>query len=183
MAVLAFGLLRANAQIPAPNSQHYDNFDYQFSTDLPQRFQACVDENTNHGVVILLNSTVCRGFSKIAPRIAIFANYNVPYEARTPAQLARHDCSASRFDPAPRRIEWLHAPTLGGRRAVGCCQYFRDGRIAEWIVTLHKTDEPVWDWIEVAAYLETTTGRYAKDLRIFRRVLKGVWIHPDGPFD
>lgn len=109
--------------------------------------------------------------------MSVFANYNVPYEARTPAGLARIECR----DPPSHRFEWLRRVTLGGRKAAGCRQYLADYRILELIITLRKTNGPVWEWIEVGAELDTTADRYQSDMRIFRQVLKTAWIHPDGP--
>lgn len=175
-----------NAQIPAPDARHYRNVDYQFSLDLPQGFSACVSERTNHGVYIVLTpGTRCGGENDQMRYIGIFANYNVGSEtrtrdhlpARTPAQLARIYCPSRER----RAIEWLYEVTFGGRKAAGCRQCFENGRISVWLVTLRKTAASADGWIEVSAYLQTTAARYRSDRRIFRRVLKTVWIHPDGP--
>jgi hypothetical protein len=186
-AALINGDASANAQIPAPDPTHYENIDYQFSLDLPRGLPACVSEHTNHGVSILFDPTItCKEYDGKGRHISVFAEYNVPYEARTATQLARRDCSNPGFprrDPSFQHVEWFRGVTLSARRAAGCRQYFSDGRIAEWIVTLRKTDDHVWGWVEVAAYLETTVQHYKDDMRIFRKVLNGIWIHPDGPLE
>jgi len=177
------GAVHARAQIPAFDRKHYENEKYQFSVDLPQGFVACVSEHTNHGVVIYLDRAVqCRDEHEGVAYVEISANYNSS-EVRTLARLARISCGPSPFEPASRRVEWVRGATLGGRRAAGCRQYFKDGDVSVSIIILRKTDGPVSGWIEVSAYLRTTLDRYQGDLRIFRRVLKTVWIHPDGPDD
>lgn len=182
--IIAFGLWSAavsslaSADIPAPNAKYYENVDYQFSVDLPHGLHACVSEHTNHGVVIYLDPGVkCGTAKKGVAYIGIFADYNVPYEARTPARLARIACR----DADAKRIEWLYSAALGGRRAAGCRQYFAGGRILVQMIALRKTEGPIWEWIQVAAYLDTRARRYDSDMRIFRGVLSTVWIHPDGP--
>jgi hypothetical protein len=129
----------------------------------------------------------CRDVDDRVPYIVFSASYNVGSEvstqdqkpAQTPAVLARIYCP----DRDKLWIEWLRHITLGGRRAAGCRQYFHDGRISMWIATLRKTREDAAVWIEVSAYLKTTIDRYQGDMRIFRQVLRTVWIHPDGPDD
>jgi hypothetical protein len=185
LGTLMIGGACANAQIPAPDPKYYKNDKYQFSLDLPEGFPACVSEHTNHGVFIILKTgAACNDHDDRLPYVGVFANYNVGSEmqmrdqmpARTPSQLARIEC----LDSAKGRIEWLHRVRLGGRRAAGCRQYSNDGRISMWIVTLRKTPESADVWIELTADLETTADRYNDDMRIFRSVLKTVWIHPDG---
>jgi hypothetical protein len=187
-ALLVAGFSQAKADIGAPDPEHYENLKYQFSVDLPQGLPACVSEHTNHGIVIYLDRVAqCRDVDDRMPYIGFFANYNVGSEvntrdqrpAQTPAVLARIYCP----DRDKVWIEWLRHITLSGRRAAGCRQYFRDGRISLWITTLRKTRRDAAVWIEVSAYLKTTIDRYQCDMRLFRSVLKTVWIHPDGPDD
>jgi hypothetical protein len=166
--------------MPAPDPRLYINVDYQFSVELPRGYPACVSEHTNHGVEILLDAQArCEADHQDMPRILIFANYNVATEAETPARLAHFLCGYR----VSRRIAWLRRATLGGRNAAGCRRYLDDGKLAVEIATLRKTDQWAMHWIEVGAELETTADRYAGDMRVFRRVLKTVWIHPDGPYD
>jgi hypothetical protein len=164
--------------MPPHDPRHYENVDYQFSVDLPEGLPACVSEQTNHGVDIFLDRGVrCGDENDRVPYIDVSANYNVAYEARTPARLARIQCRHNRL----LRIVWLNHVTLGGRKAAGCRRYFKDGRITVMILTLRWTEPWAARWIEVAANLETTAARYRNDMRIFRNVLKTLWIHPDGP--
>lgn len=189
--VAALGLIsvvieiaNARAQIPAWDPKHYENEKYQFSVDLPPGFPACVSEHTNHGIFILLShGAQCDDNHEREPYVDVSANYNVAYEAHTPSRLARFACGPSIFELGLRRVKWLRGVILGGRKAAGCRQYFGGGRILVSIISLRKTDEPVSNWIEVGAYLQTTPQRYKDDMRIFRSILKTVWIHPDGPDD
>lgn len=188
LALCVLWVAPAGAQIPTYDPKHYDNEKYQFSVDLPEGFPACMGAITNHGVYILLvPATRCGDENDQTPYIGLFGNYNVGSEvrtrdhrpARTPGQLARIYCP----DHARRAIEWLYRVPIGGRRAFGCRQCFNGGRISVWLATLRKTEASADGWIEVSAYLQTTVARYRSDMHLFRRVLKTVWIHPDGPDD
>lgn len=180
LAALAVGLSPAHGEVPAPDPRLYINVDYQFSVELPRGYPACVSENTNHGVEILLDRQAgCEGDDRHVPRIVVFANDNAATEAETPARLAHFECGYRIF----RRIVWLRRVTLARRKAAGCRRYLDDKKISVEISTLRKTDQWAMHWIQVGADLETTADRYARDMRIFRRVLRGLWIHPDGPND
>lgn len=179
----AFCATTANGQIPVPDPKHYQNDDYQFSIDLPQGLPACMSQHTDHGVFIYLDrASKCPDQNNEVPYIGVFANYNTD-EARDLSELARIDCRPSRFPPVPRRIKRLRDTILGGRNAISCRQYFPGGKVLLSIETLRKTGQDVSVWIEIAAHLDTTVRRYKRDRRIFRQVLKTVWIHPDGPRD
>src|ERR1700687_4095598 len=129
LIAFAVGVVPARAQIPAFDPKHYENEKYQFSVDLLGGFPACVSEHTNHGVVIYLDRAVqCRDANDGVAYIGVFANYNT-VEMRTLARLARIDCGAPPFDPAPQRVEWVDGATLGGRKAAGCRQYFAGGGV------------------------------------------------------
>lgn len=180
LALSASGTLPARAEMPAPDPRLYINVDYQFSVELPQGYPACVSEHTNHGVEILLDAQArCEADHWDMPRIMVFANYNVATEAETPTRLAHFLCGYR----VSRRIARLRRTTFGGRNAAGCRRYLDEGKLSVEIATLRKTDRWAMHWIEVSAELETTADRYARDMRVFRRVLKTVWIHPDGPYD
>jgi hypothetical protein len=186
IACLIAGASAHGGELPAPDPQHYQNFDYQFSVRLPKGFPACVSPATNHGVAIYLDRRVrCNDSNDHVPYIDLDAEYNVGSEvqtpdqrpARTPFRLALIECR----ERAAGRTEWLPRVRLGGRQAAGCKQFFSNGQVSIFLITLRKTPESADEWIEVSAYLATTADRYRNDIRVFRKVLKTVWIHPDGP--
>jgi len=174
---LVIGLPPARGQVPTPDPRLYINVDCQFSVELPRGHAACVSEHTNHGVAISLDRQAGCEHDDGAPHIVVFANYNVATEAETPERLAHFECGYRTF----RRIVWLRRVTLGGRKAAGCRRYLDGDKVSVEISTLHKTDRWAMHWIQVGAELQTTADRYARDMRIFRRVLNSLWIHPDGP--
>ena len=99
-------------------------------------------------------------------------------EVVTPRGLARVDCS---YRPSQRTV-WLSGWKLGGRDAAGCRQYFKDGRITEEITTIRKTEPNNPEiWIDVSAYLTTSSARYDRDMRVFRQIVRTIRIAPDGP--
>jgi hypothetical protein len=180
LPALVISLRPAHGEVPTPDPRLYINVNYQFSVELPRGYPACVSEHTNHGVEILLNHQAgCENDDQRVSRIVVFANYNVATEAETPARLAHFECGYRVF----RRIVWLRWVTLGGRKAAGCRRYLDGKKISVEISTLRKTDRWAMHWIQVGAALETTADHYVRDMQIFRRVLKTVWIHPDGPND
>jgi len=165
---------------PAPNASLYTNSDYQFSATLPKGFLACVGDITNHGVVILLDpKSHCDGPYGSIPRIDVAANYNAAEIGDTAKALAATEC---RWRGASN-IVWLHGETISGRKAAGCRRRFDDGHIEVTFIVLRRTDQSPFTWIEISADLITTPDRYAADMRVFRRVLPGIWVHPDGPHD
>lgn len=175
--LLLFGF-PAKADRPVPNASRYINTDYQFSVKLPNGHLACVGEITNHGVAILLDpAKKCDGDYFKSPGIFVNADYNTAEVGNTAAALAAAEC---RWDGA-KDIVWLHDETISGRKAAGCRRRFDDGRIWVTYIVLRKTDHSPLQWIEVSADLITTPARYEKDMRGFRRVLPGIWVHPDGP--
>jgi hypothetical protein len=166
------------ADMPAPDPSHYNNFDYQFSVKLPKGFLACVGEITNSGVVILLDHfRRCDGNYFEHPGIFVNAEYNAAGDADTAWGLAEIECRRQ----IARHIIWLHGEKISGREAAGCRRRFDDGHIEVTYIVLRKTDESPLTWIEISADLITTPARYAADLRIFRRILPSIWVHPDGP--
>lgn len=167
------------AQRPAPNPRLYRNADYQFSVRLPSGYLACVGEETNHGVVILLDRhSRCDGpYDNSVRRISVYGAYNADGLGTTPAQIAAVEC---RWDHA-RHIVWLKR-RLSGRQAAGCRSRFPDGHIEVTLLVLRKTNSNFsLNWIKIGVNLVTTPARYASDMRIFRWVVRGVWVHPDGP--
>lgn len=170
--------LSCAAEIPL-HSRHYKNEDYQFSVDIPDHLLACVSENTNHGVDILLDDRPgCGSVTDQRPYADVFASYNVATNAVTPQMLARVYCG---YEKAQRTV-WLGGRTLGGRMAAGCRQYFKDGQITVTIATQRKTEpENPEAWIDISASLTTTASRYKSDMRVFREIVRTVRIAPDGP--
>jgi hypothetical protein len=179
-AAFILGPLSAAADRPAPDQTRYNNVDYQFSVDLPKGFLACVGEITNHGVVILLNHPAqCDGNYFSSPGIFVNADYNTAEIGDTAEALAATEC---RWDNA-KDIVWLHDERISGRKAAGCRRRFDDGHIEVTYIVLRKTGASSLSWIEISADLITTPARYTADMRVFRRVLPGLWVHPDGPQD
>ena len=171
-------VLPAAAYVPAPN-RHYSNVDYEFSVDIPDGLRGCLSEHTNHGVDILLDRrSTCDSDYDRRPYVDVSANYNAAVESDTAKGLARIYCR----DRAARQVVWLKGWTLGGRKAAGCRQSFDGDRILVDLMTLRKTDPQNPEvWIEVGAALTTTTVRYKRDMRLFRRIVQTVRIAPDGP--
>lgn len=177
-ACVYFSGATAMADLPAPNPSQYTNVDYQSSVRLPRGFPACVGEVTNHGVVILLDmARWCDGNYFDGSAIFVNADYNAAGDADTAWGLAEIEC---RWQMA-RRIVWLHGQMISGRAAAGCRRLFDDGRLEVTYIVLRKTGRSPLSWIEISADLITTPARYEKDMRVFRRVLPGIWVHPDGP--
>jgi hypothetical protein len=109
--------------------------------------------------------------------IDVEAEYNVAFEAATPARLAAIECHWR----GARHIVWLAGETLGGRRAAGCRREFSDGHIEVMVTTLRKTERWRARWIHISADLVTSPRRYRADMRVFRRVLRGISVQLDGP--
>lgn len=133
--------------------------------------------NPNHGVWIPLDRAPCQAAGDQPSYISVNANYNAAGDADTAAGLAAIEC---RWDNA-RDIVWLNGRILGGRKAAGCRRRFDDGHVEVTFRVLRKTAQSFLTWIEISADLVTTPARYAADMRVFRQVLGGVWVHPDGP--
>jgi hypothetical protein len=185
----------AQAASPAPicfptpilDARRYENVDYQFAVAIPPGMRACQISSPcpNHGIWLPLSARDTCNDDPHMPYVYVDAHYNAASEvdtpthtpARTPEQLARVECHYR----SPVRIDWLPPIALAGRRAAGCRQYFDHGRISVYIVALRRTERWAAQWIVVGANLETTAAGYETDMREFRRVLKTVWIHPDGP--
>lgn len=132
---------------------------------------------SNHGVLILLDGRPCNAPDEGPPYISVNAFYNAAGEAENAAGLAAIQC---RWKNA-RDIVWLKGQLLGGRHAAGCRRRFEDGHIEVSYIVLRRTAQSYLTWIEIGADLVTTPARYQSDMRTFRRVLRGIWIHTDGP--
>jgi hypothetical protein len=168
----------AAADLPAPDQQLYRNLDYQFSVQLPRGFLACIGEITNHGIAILLEPhSGCNGNYFEARAIFVNGNSNAAGDADTTWGLAAIQC---RYRLA-RHILWLRGERLSGHKAAGCRRDFSDGHIEVSIFVLRKTERSYLQWEQVSADLSTTPSHYRADMRVFRRVLRGIWVHPDGP--
>lgn len=163
---------------PVPNLRIYRNPDCQFSVKLPKGYLSCVGEITDHGVVVLLDRDArCDGpYDKIR-LIDVAADYNTAEVGNTAAALA---ATERRWRDA-KNIVWLHDTSISGREAAGCRRHFDDGHIEVTYIVLRKTGRSPLSWIEISADLMTTPARCEKDMRVFRRVLPGIWVHPDGP--
>lgn len=167
--------------VPIPHKSKYQNIDYQFSVKIPPGVHGCKLSSPcpNHGVWIpLQRKEACDSSDEDSPYIGVFANYNAAGLADAAAGLAAIEC---RWRHA-RHIVWLRGERLSGREAAGCRRSFPDGHVEVTLRVLRKTNRnfPL-SWIEVDADLITTPARYAADMRIFHRVVRGVWVHPDGP--
>ena len=168
------------AEIPL-HSQHYSNTDYRFSVNIPTRLTACVSEGTNNGVAISLDhETGCDKITNNPPFATVFANYNVATGVKTQEGLAKLNC----YGPEVRRTTLLNNWTIGGRPAGGCRLYLDQNEIEVKLMTLRKTDTQNPEaWIEIGAYLSTTTARYERDMRVFRQIVRTIRIAPDGPLE
>ncbi len=111
------------------------------------------------------------------PNISVDAEFNVDGEADTAWGLAKIQCRGR----DAKDIVWLHDAKISGREAAGCRRRFDDGHIEVTCIVLRKTGGDPSDGIEIGADLITTPARYAADMRIFRRVLPGIRVHPDSP--
>jgi hypothetical protein len=162
------------------HSRYYQNVDYGFSVQIPGRLPGCVSDGANHGVEILLDHRArCDGDER-APHVAVYADYNMPGDADTPERRARIDCP----DPDARKVVLLKGWVLSGREAAGCRTYFDRHKILVDIFTFRKTDaRDPGGWIVVGAALTTSIGRYNRDLREFRKVIKAIRIATDGALE
>jgi hypothetical protein len=167
-------------QIAIPDPRQYRNIDYQFSVRIPSGYKGCMNSapNPNHGVWIPLDNTwPCENSDDPVSYISINANYNAAGNSDTAKGLAQIEC---RWRKA-RHIVWLSGETIGGRKAAGCRRTFPDGHIETRVLILRKTNRSIVQWIEVSADLVTSPARYGADMRVFRRLLRDIWVHPDGP--
>lgn len=166
------------AEIPL-HSQRYSNIDYQFSVNIPAHLTACVSEDTNNGVEISLDHEIgCDKITNKPPFATVFANYNVATGVKTQEGLAKLNC----YGPEVRGTILLSNWALGGRHAGGCRLYLDQDEIEVKLMTLRKTDPQNPEaWVEVGAYLSTTTARYESDMRKFREIVRTIRIAPDGP--
>jgi hypothetical protein len=176
LAVVAF---LVGGQVSVPDQRRYSNIDYEFSVRIPLGYRGCMTEapNPNHGFWIpLVVSWTCADADHGVPYVGVFANYNVPYEAAAPSEAAAIECRWR----AARNIVWLRGE-ISGRRAAGCRRDFPDGHVEVTLMVLRKTEPWRARWIEIDIDLITTPERYAADMRTYRQVLRGIWVHPDGP--
>ena len=162
----------ADFQIPLA-SNHFTNPDYGFAVEIPPGLMGCVsDEGADHGVSIPLErDSRCKSYRR-KPHVDIYAEYNMPGDAKTPLQRARIECP----DPKAEKIVVLKGWRLGGRGAAGCLTRFRRKRIRLDLFTLHEHAA-----IVVGASLTTTAGRYRRDLRVFRRIVGAIRLAPEAP--
>lgn len=179
-AAACFSLMLCG-QILIPNTKKYENIDYQFSVEIPRGLRGCMTSapNPNHGVWLPLDGAPCSAADDQRPYISVNANYNTAEIGNTPQAIAAAEC---RWRKA-RQIVWLGDERIGDRKAAGCRRSFADGHIEVSYIVLRKTGDNPLAWIEVGADLVTTPTRYAADRRVFRRVLRGIRVHPDGPED
>ena len=79
-------------QIPLA-SNHFTNPDYGFAVEIPPGLMGCVsDEGADHGVSISLERDLrCESYRR-KPHVDIYAEYNMPGDAKTPLQRARIEC-------------------------------------------------------------------------------------------
>jgi hypothetical protein len=124
-----------------------------------------------------LDRVRCNDPRERPPYISVSAFYNAAGYADTAEGLAATEC---RWREA-RDIVWLDDERIGGRKAAGCRRSFADGHVEVSYIVLRKTGANPLSWIEVRADLITTPARYAADRRVFGRVLRSIWVHPDGP--
>lgn len=130
-------------------------------------------------MILLDHNARCDGPYDNIRHIDVSADYNTAEIGDTAEALANAEC---RWRMA-RDIVWLNDETIGGRKAAGCRRNFDDGHVEVTYIVLRKTGRNPLSWIEISADLVTTPARYAADMRVFRRVLRGVRVHPDGPHD
>jgi len=168
------------AEVPTLDPRGYRNVDYEFSVKIPRSLLGCMISPPcpNHGLWMPLERVSSCVDSHDGHRyIDVDAEYNSAFEAATPARLATVEC---RWRGA-RHITWLIGEKISGRRAVGCRRDFPDGHIEVMLIVLRKTEPWRARWIGISADLVTTPAHYRADIRTFRRVLRGIWVHPDGP--
>jgi hypothetical protein len=167
-------------EVPTLDLRHYRNVDYEFSVEIPRSLLACMVSPPcpNHGLWTPLEPVSSCIDSHDGHRyIDVDAEYNTAFEATTPARLAAVEC---RWRGA-RYIVWLRGERISGRNAAGCRRDFPDGHVEVRLIVLRKTEPWRARWIQISADLVTTPARYRADMRVFRRVLRGIWVHPDGP--
>lgn len=178
-AIFPILILVLCGQMPIPNARQYRNVDYEFSVDIPPSLRGCMTSppNPNHGLWIPLDRTRCDESDQRSADIDVSADYNAAGDADTAEGLAAIECRWRRA----RHIVWLKGERISGRKAAGCRRQFDDGHIEVTFIVLRKTNRtnPL-SWIQISADLITTPARYAADMRTFRRVRRGVWVHPDG---
>jgi hypothetical protein len=134
--------------------------------------------NPNHGLWIpLVRNWPCSDVEGRVRYIGVSANANTAEESGSAIELASIEC---RWRNA-RDIVRLSGEMISGRKAAGCRRDFADGHIEVTQIVLRKTEPWRARWEEVSADLVTTPAYYRADMRIFRRVLRRIWVHPDGP--
>ena len=164
----------------------YENVSYEFSVILPHGVLPCSGAGvTDHGMHFMLDpADGCNTERKSAPLMGVYADYNAsaPDMYDSVADQIVANCVGEQGNI--REIEWLRDLNLGSRRARGCRVIGEDGRVRISLSTFRKIkpSDP-WSHIHVKAYLVTTTERLGTDYDDFKRMIEGVWIHPDGPYD
>src|ERR1700712_1347129 len=95
--VVLFALLVA---LRPAHGRYYDDRNYGIHVELPGDKSVCLTDppGSNHGLIILLHSSDCSHPVKAA-RIEIYVGSNVPFEAETTAELAKHLCAGQADEP------------------------------------------------------------------------------------
>jgi hypothetical protein len=167
-------------EVPVPDVRQYRNVEYQFSVAIPPGLRGCKISSPcpNHGLWIPLGPvSTCARSHEGSRYIDVDAEYNTIDDVNTADRLAAIQC---RWRDA-RHIVWLDGERLSGRKAAGCRREFPDGHIEVTLLALRRTDRDPLQWIAVSANLVTTPSHYRSDIGIYRQILRGIWVHPDGP--
>jgi hypothetical protein len=103
--VVLFALLVA---LRPAHGRYYDNRNYGIHVELPGDKSVCLTDppGSNHGLIVLLHSSDCSHPVKAA-RIEIYVGSNVPFEAETTAELAKHLCAGRADEPTHLMLDRL----------------------------------------------------------------------------
>jgi hypothetical protein len=171
--------VESRTSLPSDNdatAHFYRNEGYEYSLYIPQGVRNCVGQVTDHGTWLSLEPEVgCDERSPTRRYMGVAAEY---------ASWVVDGLESLRDQAIFADIRWLRHERLADRRAEGCRIVHIDGDIEVRLVAF-RMEEPgsPWPLIEHRAYVRSTPEHFEADYAFFRKLLDGLWIHPDGPVD
>jgi hypothetical protein len=108
MRAVFVGLFTLLVAFRPAHGRYYDNRNYGIHVELPGDKSVCLTDppGSDHGLILLLHSSDCSNPVK-ATRIEVYIGANVPFEAETTAELAKHLCATQADEPTPLMLDRL----------------------------------------------------------------------------